>query len=370
MDPEETGFPSGTSDEARGTGEADVTAAEPHAPAMTPETPAMAPETPAMTADAPAMTAAMTPTEPVDSSGTPAMTASGPTWSAWVPGAEPAARDAAPEGTRPWGPALPGPAVQPVASPRRRRPVAAIVAAAVLSALLSSAGTYAVITAALPGATTTTTISEDTAIVQVAADASKSVVTITTTGTAGLSPFSVPESGAGSGVIITSGGLILTANHVIAGVDSLTVDLPDGRQVSGKVVATDPTHDLALVQAAATGLAPATLGDSAHLTVGQLAIAIGSPLGTFTDTVTHGIVSALDRTISVSSSGFRGQVTRLSGLIQTDAPINPGNSGGPLLDSSGAVIGIVTAQASSAEGIGFAVPIDAARPLIQGASGA
>jgi S1-C subfamily serine protease len=119
----------------------------------------------------------------------------------------------------------------------------------------------------------------------------------------------------------------------------------------------------------ATGLKAAKLGDSSALQVGELAIAIGSPLGTFTDTVTSGIVSGLNRSVTVGEAG--SQVTQdLTGLIQTDAAINPGNSGGPLLDASGAVIGLVTASSSSAQGIGFAIPINQAKQMIATAIGA
>ena len=268
-------------------------------------------------------------------------------------------------------------------APRRRRqvPVAGIIAAAVLSAVLSSGGTYAVITLTAPSqasapvarlastatapATAPAAISTSDAIVRVAAEASKSVVTITSTGATGFSPFSVPETGVGSGFVVSSDGLILTANHVVAGSTSLTVTLPSGRQVSATVVTTDPTHDLALIKADATGLVPLPLGDSTNLTVGQLAIAVGSPLGTFNDTVTNGIVSALGRSITASDPAT-GQAMRLSGLIQTDAAINPGNSGGPLLDASGNVIGVITAQASGAQGVGFAIPINQAKSLMAG----
>ena len=268
----------------------------------------------------------------------------------------------------------------------RRIPVRAVLAAALLSAILSSGGTYAVVTltapqqlAAAPAARLTSTGAAATtaltvagsayAIVSVAAEASKSVVTITTTGMSGFSPFSVPETGVGSGFVVSTSGLILTANHVVAGNTTLTVTLPDGRQVSATVVSTDPQHDVALIRASASGLVPLPLGDSSNLTVGELAVAVGSPLGTFNDTVTSGIVSALDRTITVSESGF-GQQTQLSGLIQTDAAINPGNSGGPLLDASGNVIGLITAQASGAEGVGFAEPINAAKTLMADAPAA
>ncbi len=273
-------------------------------------------------------------------------------------------------------------APQPAPAPRggRRIPVRAVLAAALLSAILSSGGTYAVVTLTAPpqlasapaarltssGAAATTApamVGSADAIMQVAAEASKSVVTITTTGMSGFSPFSVPETGVGSGFVVSTTGLILTANHVVTGNTSLTVTLPDGGQASATVVSTDPQHDVALIRASASGLVPLPLGDSSNLTVGELAVAVGSPLGTFNDTVTSGIVSALDRTITVSEPGF-GQQTQLSGLIQTDAAINPGNSGGPLLDASGNVIGLITAQASGAEGVGFAEPINAAKTLL------
>ncbi len=329
---------------------------EPAAPAWPPAAP-VGPASPAAPA-APAWQ----PTDPVEPP-TPAA----PAW------------QAADSATPAWQAPPPAPATQP----RRRRqvPARAIVAAAVLSALLSSGGTYAVVALTAPSpsasapvarlastggvATAPVTISATDAIVKVAAEAYKSVVTITTTGATGFSPFSVPETGVGSGFVVSSNGLILTANHVVTGSDSLTVTLPDGRQVSATVVSTDPTHDVALIKANATGLVPLPLGDSSNLTVGELAIAVGSPLGTFNDTVTNGIVSALDRTIQVSEPGSRQQTT-LSGLIQTDAAINPGNSGGPLLDASGNVIGLITAQASGAQGVGFAVPINAARSLLAG----
>jgi S1-C subfamily serine protease len=331
--------------------------------------------------------------------------ASAPTDSRWpaaadVRQAEPAAWRAEPGSwqgeaeSRPAGPASvepqppsASPAPAPASRNGRRIPVRAVLAAALLSAILSSGGTYAVVTLTAPAQATTAPVARlastgaaattapsaantTDAIVQVAAEASKSVVTITTTGlTGGFSPFSVPETGVGSGFVVSASGLILTANHVVAGNTSLTVTLPDGRQVSATVVSTDPQHDVALIKAAATGLVPLPLGDSSTLTVGQLAIAVGSPLGTFNDTVTNGIVSALDRTISVSETGSRQQ-TRLSGLIQTDAAINPGNSGGPLLDASGRVIGLIDAQASGAQGVGFAVPINAAKALLSAAPAA
>lgn len=276
---------------------------------------------------------------------------------------------------------------------RQPRAIGTVVAAAVLSAALAAGSTFATIELTRPIAQTTlptaTATSASTAaaatqtptqvsltststaqtIVDVAAAAKPSVVTITATGASGFSPFSVPSTGVGSGIIVSSGGLILTNYHVVEGSTSLTVTLDNGKEYSAQVVATDPTHDLAVIRASATGLTAATLGDSAYIEVGQLAIAIGSPLGTFTDTVTQGIVSGLNRTIDVSNETGRGTTT-LEGLIQTDAAINPGNSGGPLLNSAGQVVGIITASASGAQGVGFAIPIDTAKALIQQASAA
>ena len=173
----------------------------------------------------------------------------------------------------------------------------------------------------------------------------------------------MPATGVGSGVILSSDGYILTNRHVVADSTSLTVELEDGTQYPATVVKISDDQDLALIKVEATGLTAAKIGSSSGLQVGQTAIAIGSPLGTFTETVTKGIVSALDRTITVTDEST-GQPQTLSGLIQTDAAINPGNSGGPLLDASGAVIGIDTAVSAQAEGLGFAIPIDAAASLI------
>jgi S1-C subfamily serine protease len=167
---------------------------------------------------------------------------------------------------------------------------------------------------------------------------------------------------------VSADGLVLTNNHVINGATTIRVTFENGRELAATVVATDEQHDLALVRVAATGLTPLALGDSTGLTVGEVAIAIGSPLGTFSDTITQGIVSGLGRTLDVSATRSR-PTTQLTGLIQTDAAINPGNSGGPLLDAAGKVIGIVTASAGDSQGVGFAVPIAVALPLIRGAAG-
>ena len=279
---------------------------------------------------------------------------------------------------QPWGPAsaigAPAPGL-PKQGGATRRVWPLVIAAALLSASLSAAGTYVVTTVVgRPAAAATTpasqtgnaqliSLTQSDAIVRVATAVKPSVVTITATGISGLSPFSVPATGAGSGFIVSANGLILTNNHVVTGASSLTVTLDDTSQLPATVVTTDPTHDLALIKVDATGLTPVTLGDSSAVQVGQLAIAIGSPLGTFTDSVTQGIVSGTDRSITVGDQGTRTQ-EKLSGLIQTDAAINPGNSGGPLLDASGTVVGIITASASNAQDMGFAIPINQAKQMI------
>jgi S1-C subfamily serine protease len=271
-------------------------------------------------------------------------------------------------------PAVPTGAATPKPPSGRGRILGLVLATALLSAALSGAGTYLAFTLTRgPSAAADQTssveaisLTQNDAVVRVVAMVKPSVVTITVSGVSGVSPFSVPSTGAGSGFIVSSDGLILTNNHVVTGAAKLTVTLDDTRQLPATVVATDATHDLALVRIDATGLPPVALGDSSKVQVGQLAIAIGSPLGTFTDSVTQGIVSGTDRSITVGD-----QVTRteenLSGLIQTDAAINPGNSGGPLLDASGSAIGIITATASDAQGVGFAIPINQAKQLIDGA---
>ncbi len=292
-------------------------------------------------------------------------------------GGEPmfAAEPGAPE----WVPARYQPAPPPSS---RRGGIRVVIGAALLSAALASGSTLAIVAAtnpwqataapvaASPAATsnaklavsTTTTSTDDTAAI---ARATASTVTITTQETAtGFVPGTTQQAtGVGSGVVLTANGLILTNYHVVQGATSLRVLLPDGSTATATVVKTDPTHDLAIIQAKATGLTPATLATASSIEIGQTVYAIGSPLGQYTDSVTRGIVSATNRTITVSDSSTRETQT-LSGLIQTDAAINPGNSGGPLIDSQGRVVGIATAGSQSAEGIGFAIPISAASSII------
>jgi serine protease Do len=261
------------------------------------------------------------------------------------------------------------------------RGVRTVLAACLLSATLASASTAALVSVAVGGSPPATASTTPNAVVTgtrpsadditaVVAAARQSVVTITSSGLSarGMSPFSVPATGVGSGVILTADGYILTNKHVVSGSSSLTVALSDGTEYPATVVKELADNDLALIKIEATGLVPATIGDSTTLQSGETAIAIGSPLGTYTETVTKGIISATGRDITVTDEET-GRPTRLHDLIQTDAAINPGNSGGPLLDASGAVVGISTAVAGNAEGLGFAIPINAASELIALATG-
>jgi S1-C subfamily serine protease len=294
----------------------------------------------------------------------------------------------------------PQPELEPVRSEPRDRhhgraggvpPLAGLLGVAVLSAVISSVATFSLLSAvggaaplsvsptSQPGYTAIASgapaaqpaVNSDaaTSLVDVVARAKNSVVTITTQGSADnrFSPFSIPTTGVGSGIVVSANGLILTNYHVVEGAAQLTVATADGRDIAATVVETDQEHDIAVIRAAASDLTPATLGDSARLQVGATVLAIGSPLGEFTETVTRGIVSALDRDITVADQ-LTGAGKQLSGLIQTDAAINPGNSGGPLINEQGEVVGMNAAVSQSAEGIGFAIPINAAKSLIDKAA--
>jgi S1-C subfamily serine protease len=202
---------------------------------------------------------------------------------------------------------------------------------------------------------------EENAVTAAVDEVSPAVVTITPRSRDGSYVF----EGVGSGVIYDSDGWVVTNRHVVCGAESITVQLADGQRYAGRVHGLDTLTDLAIVKIEGTGLPAVDLGNSGTLQVGQHAIAIGSPLGTFTNSVTTGVVSALGRQIDVDDNCVRnGRIETLRNLIQTDAAINPGNSGGALVDAGGTLIGINTAIAGDAQGIGFAIPVNLARPIM------
>ena len=159
-------------------------------------------------------------------------------------------------------------------------------------------------------------------------------------------------TGAGSGVILTQSGYIITNNHVVEGADSINVRLRNGEEYEAKLIGTDSKSDIAVIKIDAENLTAAVVGDSSLLQVGELAVAIGNPLGELGGTVTDGIISALDREITIDGVNMT--------LLQTNAAINPGNSGGGLFNGRGELIGIVNAKSSGTdiEGLGFAIPIN------------
>lgn len=172
----------------------------------------------------------------------------------------------------------------------------------------------------------------------------------------GMKERVVPQRGKGSGFIVTKNGYILTNNHVVERADKIKVTLLDGRSFDAKKIGQDPTFDLAVIQIKAPDLPVLILGDSDVTEVGEWVVAIGNPLG-FEHSVTVGVVSAKNRTLQAPGVNFQG-------FMQTDAAINPGNSGGPLIDLSGRVVGINTAIVPYAQGIGFAIPINMAKQIM------
>ncbi|CAN5851800.1 trypsin-like peptidase domain-containing protein [soil metagenome] len=217
--------------------------------------------------------------------------------------------------------------------------------------------------AATPNTAAPVARENDSTVTRAAEAVSPAVVTISTGASDADAPFVMPETGVGSGVIFDSAGWVLTNRHVVAGATTVTVVLQDGRELDGTVYGEDTLTDLAIVRIEADDLPAAVIGDSGLLKPGQLAVAIGSPLGTFTNSVTSGVISALGRNVPITDQ-LTGEPRQLLNLIQTDAAINPGNSGGALVDAAGTVIGINTAMASGAQGIGFAIPINIAKPLL------
>lgn len=173
------------------------------------------------------------------------------------------------------------------------------------------------------------------------------------------------EKNIGSGFIVSKDGLIITNKHVVADTDvDYQVLTYDKKKYNVEKIYRDPLNDLAILKINGSNFKPLELGDSKNLKLGQLVIAIGTPLGEFTNTVTTGIISGLGRGITAGSP-FEGFVEKLDNVIQTDAAINPGNSGGPLLNSKGQVIGINTAIASEGQNIGFAIPVNTVKDLLE-----
>jgi putative serine protease PepD len=283
---------------------------------------------------------------------------------------------AAPTEPPPWRPFFEDP---PAESPRPSRKLSGALVAAILAAGLIGGGVGAVVTNQLDdNATTVTSTSAGPvrsvprsagdlgSVSQVAAALLPSVVSIEVSGNG--------QAGEGSGVIISADGKILTNNHVVAAAANggqLRVTFNDGSTAPAQILGRDPQSDIAVIKVDRTGLTPAKLGNPADLVVGEQVVAIGSPLG-LQGTVTTGIVSALNRPVTIGTENGFGQQdgNTVIDAIQTDAAINPGNSGGALVNMNGEVIGINTAIASlqsgsggqaGSIGVGFAIPIDQAR---------
>lgn len=198
-------------------------------------------------------------------------------------------------------------------------------------------------------------------VIQIAEKVGPTVVGITNTVDLDTAIYhqNVPK-GTGSGVVFDDNGHIVTNYHVVQGNDKIVVTLADGKNLSAKLVGFDERTDLAVVKVNGKGLKPATFGDSDKVRVGELAVAIGNPLGEqFASTVTAGVISALNRTVNVDEQRFR--------LLQTDAAISPGNSGGALVDSKGQVIGINSVKIVDVdvEGLNFAIPANTVKPIVE-----
>ena len=257
----------------------------------------------------------------------------------------------------------------------KKKSISLVVIVAIICSILSSLLTVVVVnktgilngtTNSVKGTSSQIVVSNEkgTNVYQAVSEKAKpSVVGITTTTLSSDNMFSMPteSTGVGTGIIVDSNGYILTNSHVISDGQAKTVNVlfSDGSTIDGEVYWYDSQLDLAIVKVNKTGLTAAELGDSDKVQIGDISVAIGNPYGLdLAGTVTQGIISGLDRTISTSE-------TTMTGLIQTDASINSGNSGGPLLNSSGQVIGINTAKVSEGEGLGFAIPINTAKPIIE-----
>lgn len=220
-------------------------------------------------------------------------------------------------------------------------------------------------------------LTEESVVISVAENASPSVVTVSMQTAPQqvlqFNPFSGFASSIqggqpqdiGSGFIVSSDGLIVTNKHVVSDLNAkYKIITKDDKEYEVKTISRDPANDIAVLKIEATNLKPVELGDSGNLKVGQFVIAIGTALGEFRHTVTTGVISGLGRGITAGSP-FEGYAEKLDDIIQTDAAINPGNSGGPLLNSSGAVIGVNVAVAQGANNIGFALPVNVVKDALK-----
>lgn len=274
------------------------------------------------------------------------------------------------------------PATTPVSAPRKSslRPFVLGIVAAIILIGAGVGGTlfYQSAINSHPGITPHQTVKNDgnalttaseTTIAAVAKKASPSVVSIVTQIQDQSSIWSSggTEEAAGSGIVVSSNGIILTNKHVVSGANKVQVILSDGTTYNDvTVIGTDPLNDLAFLKVnGVNNLTAATLGDSSTINIGQEVVAIGNSLGEYQNTVTSGIISGLGRPLTAQNE-TGSSTENLNDLIQTDAAINPGNSGGPLLNSAGQVIGINTAVAQDAQGIGFSIPINSAKGILKG----
>ena len=272
-------------------------------------------------------------------------------------------------------PLSPLPVEKPVPSRRRMGVLGIVVTSAIVGGLMGSAGTILLAprlikvtpsgnTVVAPLAPITNTLTEESAVINVADQDGKAVVEIKTTISSSDTILQQDLHGIGSGFIVRSDGYIVTNNHVVENALQLQVILRDGaKKYDARVVGTSPEDDVAVLKVDAQNLPALNWGDSNALKVGQLAIAIGSPLGQ-QNSVTKGVISALHRSISVPDPAS-GATQNILNAIQTDAQINPGNSGGPLLNSAGQVVGVNFAieQAQAGPGLGFALDGNAAHDI-------
>ena len=283
-----------------------------------------------------------------------------------------------PSGQMPGDGGMPGAPMGGGEPPRKKRGIGKKVLAGVLALVLVAAvsfgggfagdlvasknGGQTVMYQAASGGSATSTSSTGGSLSDVASAVTPSVVVVTTEQIVTDNYFWGGQqvlSGAGSGVILTTDGYIVTNYHVVEDARQITVTLHDDSTYTATVVGSDQQSDIALLKIDATGLTPAVLGDSDSVQVGEVVIAVGNPMGTLGGTVTDGIVSALNRDISVEGNEMT--------LMQTSAAISPGNSGGGLFNTNGELIGIVNAKYSDedAEGLGFAIPVNAMKTVVQ-----